>query len=1017
MNYSATLILKRAPRYLALAVLPWIVAAWSPSSWAAQSQSVYTSAPPDAEAVQVQRQAASDDAQAIQKAIDQARGDGAGGIVFLPSGRYTITRTLFVWPGVRVFGVGPTRPVLELPDHTPGFERGIAAMVVFTGAGPKPERPPAFPVRNSVPFNPSIADANSGTFLTALSNIDVRIGAGNAGAIGVRAHAAQHAFLSHMDFAIGSGLAGIYQVGNVGEDLHFSGGRYGILSEKTSPAWQFTLLDSTFTGQRDAAIREHEAGLTLVNAQFSDTPVAIEIDRGYSDWLWGKNVQFRNISSAAVVISNEDSAYTQVGFENATASNVPVFARFRDSGKTIPARGAKYLVKSFNHGLLLPAVGQMGHFETRMDAIASAAKPRQERAIRPLPRVGEWVSVKSLGAKGDGTSDDTQALQHAIASHRVLYFPSGRYLVSDTLLLRPDTVLIGMHPSKTQIVLAERVDAYAGVGSPKALIEAPRGGDNIVSGLGLFTGGVNPRATAVLWRAGANSLLADVKIQGGHGTNLGNVRFDPYNANHTADQDVRNRWNGQYPSIWVCDGGGGTFSGIWSPNTYAQSAFYVSDTSTPGHIYELSAEHHVRNELVLDRVSNWELLAFQTEEEYGESRDAVSLDVRNSSNILIANYHAYRVTRSTGPAPTAVKIHNSSNIRFRNVHVNAESGFATCDANGCGTFLRANRYPYENAIVDVTSGLQVREREFAVLDLLDAPTAVAPATFDNLRVQRLQDGFNALLSPAVDSKGRLYFIDHDDPRIYRWSAQRKLEVVREFPLDPVQLAFDRSDNLMVLSSAGVEGTVYSFHPDAPAHELTVIPPQPVREHADALVALPVNWWVNAEFKDQLDPSTYEFTTMAELFRAYAGERKAREYVSPDGSLVLPAFRVFTQGPLDHTGWRWSPTMQAHGLVTARIGDRVYVSNESEDITYSGVVGSAGELIQLKPFTNRGGEAVAADADGRVYIANGQVFVYDSQGKALGRIDVPERPIGLVFGGEDRNTMYVLSQHAIFSVAR
>ncbi len=58
----------------------------------------------------------------------------------------------------------------------------------------------------------------------------------------------------------GSALAALYQVGNEAEDLHFYGGRYGILTEKTSPAWQFTLIDSSFEGQREAAIREHEAG-------------------------------------------------------------------------------------------------------------------------------------------------------------------------------------------------------------------------------------------------------------------------------------------------------------------------------------------------------------------------------------------------------------------------------------------------------------------------------------------------------------------------------------------------------------------------------------------------------------------------------------------------------------------------------------------------------------------------------------------------------------------------------------
>ena len=42
------------------------------------------------------------------------------------------------------------------------------------------------------------------------------------------------------------------------------------------------------------------------------------------------------------------------------------------------------------------------------------------------------------------------------------------------------------------------------------------------------------------------------------------------------------RWDLQYPSIWITQGGGGTFADIWTPNTNAQAGFYVSDTKTPG---------------------------------------------------------------------------------------------------------------------------------------------------------------------------------------------------------------------------------------------------------------------------------------------------------------------------------------------------------------------------------------------------------------------------------------------------
>ena len=101
-----------------------------------------------------------------------------------------------------------------------------------------------------------------------MSNIDLEIKDGNAGAVGVRAHYAQHCFLAHMDLRIGSGLAGIHEGGNVAEDVHFQGGRYGIWTRTPSPGWQFTVVDATFEGQREAAIQERAAGLTLIRPQF-----------------------------------------------------------------------------------------------------------------------------------------------------------------------------------------------------------------------------------------------------------------------------------------------------------------------------------------------------------------------------------------------------------------------------------------------------------------------------------------------------------------------------------------------------------------------------------------------------------------------------------------------------------------------------------------------------------------------------------------------------------------------------
>jgi sugar lactone lactonase YvrE len=988
---------------------------------AAFAASVITTRPDDPKAVYIDAPAANADTSAtLQTAIDKAAGTGREGIVFVPAGRYALTHTVFVWPGVRLIGYGAARPVFLLPPQTPGFQRGMGVMVTFTGLTPGEStraggRIP-FPPLGSVPANDHVADANPGTFYSAMSNIDFEIGDGNPAAVAVRFHVAQHAFLTHMDFHIGSGLAALYQVGNEAEDLHFYGGRYAILTENTSPAWQFTLIDSTFDGQRKSAIREHEAGLTLIRDNFRNLPTAIDVDPGYPDQLWVKDSRFENITGPTVMISLEQSPLTEIGFENATLSNAPIFAKLRESGKIVPGQGAIYRVKTFNYGLIVPGEGQMGRIGMQYEGVPLPSKPAMlPPAIRALPPSGEWVNVHTLGVKGDGASDDTAAIQQAIAAHRVLYFPSGHYVVHDTLTLGAKTVLIGLHPTLTQIDLLDNAPGYEGVGSPRPVILAPAGSANILSGIGVFTGGINPRAVAVLWKAGERSLIDDVRFLGGHGSGT-----NPYNNNHTADSDLRKRWDSQYPSLWISDGGGGAFADVWTPNTFAQAGFLVSNTKTPGHVYELSNEHHVRNEIKFDHVENWDINAPQTEEEAGESPESLSLEIDSSRNLTFANYPAYRGTRSRAPFNTAVRIYNSSDIHFRNVHVNAESGYATCDNNGCGTFLRLSKFPYDNAIEDVTHHLEVREREFAVLDIAgdpqlpmtpDASAVIVPGA----KVEKLEDGFFSISGAAVDGAGKLYFVDHHEQRIYSWSEKEGLVIERDNPLDPVNLAFDKSGNLFVVSSAGAESTVYTFHPGSSAEELSVLRPQAAESRANASVILPVNWWNNGEFKDQLNLDTMQFTTLAEMFAVDATTPKAREYVSADGSVYLPAGRVFQQGPAtDTSGWRFSDNLDTYGFITAEPGQRVYVSSESEDITYNAKVNSDGTLTDLRAFANRGGESVAVDSNGNIYVANGQVFVYSPAGKQIAQIDVPERPLQLIFGGVDRKTLFILAHHALFA---
>lgn len=1024
---SATLVLAAA---LAAVAVPPVSA-----------QSIITTRPDDPEAVYVTPEdfgvvgdGIADDSAALQAALDKAAGPG-GGLVFLPSGRYRISRTLYVWRAVRLIGYGETRPVIVLGPDTPGYQHGMGLMVMFPAGGPPPAtggRGVPFPPPGQVPPNDQIANANQGTFYPGIINVDFEIGDGNPAAVAVRAHAAQHSVLRHMRFDVGSGLAAIYQAGNLYQDLHVRGGRYGILTENTTPYWPLTIIDSTFEGQRDAAIREHTAMLTLVRTTIRDVPVAVEIDEGYHDQVWIHESRLERVSRAGIVISNERNPLTQIGMQDVVCADVPVFARWRESGRTQNAPAGVYRVRAFNYGLFVPPDGTTGRFDTRWEAEPLGTLPAPlPPALRPLPPSTEWVNVRTLGVRGDGETDDTEALQQAARSNRTLYFPTGHYIVRDTIELGPDTHIVALHPGLTQLDLPDNTPAYAGLGGPKAILAAPEGGRNIVSGLGLFTGYVNPRAFGLLWMAGETSFVDDLHIHGGAGTYLRpEVRKAFYSGGRAGGPGFGppqgSRFGSQYPSIWVTRGGGGTFSAVWSPDERSQGGFYVSDTTTPGRVYGISVEHHLVNEIKLERVENWEFLAPQTEEEASSSPDAVAFEIIDSRNILFANVKVYRVTRSYEPHPAGMRVYNSSDIRIRNVRVNAEHGYGIIDANGPGTFLRAGRFPYDSALQNVTHGIEVRERDFAVFDVVADPPAPKPGDASEVvapgaSVEKVADGFHAISGAATGPDGTIYFVDKRHHRIYAWTRGRGLWIVRHDPLDPVSLAVDRSGHLLVLSSAGPESSVYSFEPGTPPDRITVLTPEPSRPRAGAAFALPGNVWADGQFADHLDLETLRFRTLAEMFADAVGTPTAREYVSPDGSLVLRAVRVFTQGPggnypgMDPTGWRWSHNLNAFGFLTARPGQQIYVISSAENRTYRATVRSDGTLGDLVPFAERGGESVTVDEAGNVYVANGQVFVYSPAGELIGQIDVPERPVQVLFGGPDRRTLFMLGRHALYAV--
>ncbi len=514
-----------------------------------------------------------DVSDALQQAINAVKTQHNFGILFLPEGQYRISKTIYVPQAVRLIGYGKKRPEVILSKNAPGFQvadssdKGQAKyMFWFTGGG-------------ITPPGAAVQDAGAGTFYSALSNINLRIGDGNPVAIALRTHYAQHSFIAHADIYAGNGKAGMFDVGNEMEDVRFFGGDYGILTTKPSPGWQFMMVDTYFEGQRKAAIRSREAGLTIVRLRARHVPTVIDVMPEFHEELFMEDCQFEQVSGPAINISREYNASNQVSLRHIDCRNVPVFAHFRERNTDVRGNGPLYVVKNFLHGLQMDSLRGAPAIHTIQDMQPLTAFPAPARKDIPaFPAIATWVNLKTLGAVGDGVTDDTKAIQAAIDQYPTIYVPQGWYRVSQTIHLRPNTALIGLTPIGTQFILENNTEAFGGFGGPKPLLETAKGGHNILTGIGLSTGADNTRAVACKWTAGADSYLDDVKFVGGHG---GMERFTKDRKPETeAEKAARRRawtaidpsWDTQYWSLWITDGGGGTFKNIWTANTVRRTA-------------------------------------------------------------------------------------------------------------------------------------------------------------------------------------------------------------------------------------------------------------------------------------------------------------------------------------------------------------------------------------------------------------------------------------------------------------
>lgn len=80
------------------------------------------------------------------------------------------------------------------------------------------------------------------------------------------------------------------------------------------------------------------------------------------------------------------------------------------------------------------------------------------------------------------------------------------------------------------------------------------------------------------------------------------------------------------------------------------------------------------------------------------------------------------------------------------------------------------------------------------------------------------------------------------------------------------------------------------------------------------------------------------------------------------------------------------------------------------------VSKDGQLGKKLFEIDKGSDGMAVDVQGNIYTTHaGQVNIYTADGKQLGKIDMPEGPANVCFGGDDFKTLFITARTSLYSI--
>lgn len=260
---------------------------------------------------------------------------------------------------------------------------------------------------------------------------------------------------------------------------------------------------------------------------------------------------------------------------------------------------------------------------------------------------------------------------------------------------------------------------------------------------------------------------------------------------------------------------------------------------------------------------------------------------------------------------------------------------------------------------------------------------------ENAKVEKAGTGYTFTEGPAVAPDGRVFFTDQPNDRIYVWDENSGISLWLEGTRRSNGMYFNDKDQLV--TCADLHNQLGYFDQNKNFHLIH-------EGYQGKLLNAPNDMWIAPNggiyFSDP-----YYHRSWWEEGRGEEQDVRGVYYLSPEGEIT----RVIND------------YKQPNGLIGTPDGKTLYVADINDGKIWKYDIQADGTLTNKTFFAPKGSDGMTIDNRGNVYLTSGKVWIYNPDGKLIKEIEVPESPSNVVFGGDDRDILFITARTSVYTL--